>query len=79
MVPIEQDRYGCTVAELYADRTYLNAAMVRGGMAWHYERYSDDCPSRSAIVAAPVAACSRGVGVFAGEHQPPWEWRSDKR
>lgn len=63
------------MAELYAGDTYLNAAMVRAGMAWNYERYSDDCPNRSAIVSAEEAAQSRGVGMFAGEHQPPWEWR----
>jgi len=55
-VRVEENRYGRTVAELYADGTYLNAAMVRAGMAWHYEQYSDDCPNRSVIIAAAEAA-----------------------
>jgi endonuclease YncB( thermonuclease family) len=56
LVRVEEDRYGRTVAELCADGIYLNAAMVRAGMAWHYEQYSDDCPNRSAIAAAAEAA-----------------------
>jgi len=79
MVPVEKDRYGRTVAELYVEDIFVNAAVVRAGMAWHYEQYSDNCPNRSAIVSAAEAARSRGVGVFGGQHQPPWEWRSDKR
>ena len=70
--PSSRTANGRTVAELYADGTYLNAAMVRAGMAWRYERYSDDCPNRSVIVSAEGAARSQSVGVFVGEHQPPW-------
>ena len=40
---IEKDRYGRTVAELFAtDGTFINAEVVRAGLAYHYERYSGE-------------------------------------
>ena len=50
LVPIEKDRYQRTVAEVYVQDSKdsaipLNFQMVRDGYAWHYERYSANCPS----------------------------------
>jgi endonuclease YncB( thermonuclease family) len=47
--PIETDRYGRTVAEIFLGETFINAEMVREGHAWHYQRYSGNCPNRGAI------------------------------
>jgi endonuclease YncB( thermonuclease family) len=46
---IEKDRYGRTVAEIFLGETFINAELVREGHAWHYQRYSGNCPNRSAI------------------------------
>ena len=50
VLPIEEDRYGRTVAELwipiepdYEGEIHLNTAMVKAGMAYHYEKYSGNC------------------------------------
>lgn len=72
IIPVEEDRYGRLVAEVWRDQIApepnLNVAMVLAGQAWHYERYSGNCPSRSAIAAAADTA-----GPMTG--MPPWEWR----
>ena len=80
VVPIEKDRYGRTVAELYVpDRKNsainLNLEMVRAGYAWHYAQYSDTCTMRDQLIAAEGMAKNEGIGIWSGNPQPPWEWR----
>jgi len=65
--PIEKDRYGRTVAEIFLGETFINVEMVRVGHAWHYRRYSGNCPNRSAIVKAAQGVQLTGM--------PPWEFR----
>jgi endonuclease YncB( thermonuclease family) len=64
---IEKDRYGRTVAEIFLGETFINAEMVRESHAWHYQRYSGNCPNRSAIVEAANNTQLTGM--------PPWEFR----
>jgi endonuclease YncB( thermonuclease family) len=64
---IETDRYGRTVAEIFLGESFINAEMVREGYAWHYERYSGNCPNRGAIVQAAQQTELTGT--------PPWEFR----
>ena len=64
---IEKDRYGRTVAEIFVRETFINAEMVRAGHAWHYRRYSWNCPNRGEIVQAANSTQLTGM--------PPWEFR----
>lgn len=79
--PMERDRYDRTVAEVSVkvgndDIAHnVNAEMVRAGMAYHYAQYSKNCPSRNLIVDAEAIAQKNKVGVWAGNHQKPWEYR----
>ena len=82
VLPIEEDRYGRTVAELwipiepdYEAEIHLNTAMVEAGMAWHYQRYSGNCESAKNLVWAEEIAKDEKLGVWNGNHQKPWEWR----
>ncbi|MDJ0902218.1 MAG: thermonuclease family protein [Xenococcus sp. MO_188.B8] len=80
LVPIEKDRYGRTVAELYVqDRKKsaipLNLEMVRAGYAWHYERYSANCPSGQQFALAQELAQEEGLGIWNGKPTAPWDWR----
>lgn len=80
LLPIEKDRYGRTVAEVYVQDSKntavnLNMQIVRDGYAWHYERYSGNCPTKNELVLAEEVAREEGWGVWNGNHQPPWEWR----
>ena len=80
LVPIEKDRYGRTVAEVYVKDSRstainLNVQMVRDGYAWHYEKYSGNCPIRGEFAIAQEMAQKEGLGIWKGNPQPPWEWR----
>lgn len=67
------DRYGRTIGLCRADGEDLSAAMVRGGMAWAFVRYSRD------YVELEEKARTQGIGVHAHICQLPWEWRPDRR
>jgi endonuclease YncB( thermonuclease family) len=80
LIPIEKDKYGRTVAEVYVKDSKdtainLNVQMVRDGYAWHYEKYSGNCPIRSEFAVAQELAQEEGLGIWNGNPQPPWEWR----
>ena len=85
LVPIEKDRYERTVAEVYVqDRKDsaipLNLQMVRDGYAWHYERYSGNCPSGQQFAIAQELAQSERLGIWQqGNPQPPWDYRKSKK
>ncbi len=84
LVPIEKDRYGRTVAEVYVqDRKdsaiNLNMQMLRDGYAWLYGQYVDNCPTKNEFVLAEELAREERLGVWNGSHQPPWEWRKANR
>ena len=75
--PVERDRYGRTVAEVWSDEVGLfNSELVGQGMAFVYERYVWDCPSREAIEASGDRAEEQVLGVWAvDESEKPWEYR----
>ncbi len=80
LLPVEQDRYGRTVAEVYVKDSRstainLNVQMVRDGYAWHYERYSGNCLIRGKFAIAQELAQEEGLGIWSGNPQPPWEFR----
>lgn len=81
LVPVEKDRYGRTVAEVYVqDRSksavHLNLQMVRDGYAWLYAQYVDNCPSKEQLEIAESLAQEESLGVWSDKSSiPPWEWR----
>lgn len=91
VVPVEKDRYGRTVAELFVtpkpgsgyqagEEIHLNSAMVMAGYAYHYTRYSGNCPNRDAIAQAETIAKQKRAGVWANPNAiAPWDWRKQKR
>ena len=80
LVPIEKDRYGRTVAELFMpiggeEELLLNAEMVRAGLAWHYGKYSGNCPNQDVLIQQEAIAQSQGLGVHKAGNVKPEEWR----
>ena len=75
--PALRDRYGRTVAELFdTNGNFLNAEMVKAGLAYHYQRYSGNCPHKQDIVVAEKTAQKSKIGVWANsDNEPPWSWR----
>ncbi len=70
-----RDRYGRIVAECtMPDGTVINEAMVRGGWAVHYTRYSD-----GRYQAAEDHARGNRLGMWAGEFITPERWRRGDR
>jgi endonuclease YncB( thermonuclease family) len=72
VVPVEQDQYGRTVAELYVqprsgqgyqagEEIAVNAQMVADGYAYHYAQYSGDCPNGGLLAAIESQAQQQGV------------------
>ncbi|MGC9527836.1 MAG: thermonuclease family protein [Limnospira sp.] len=75
VMPVESDRYGRTVAELFVpigEEIHLNTQMILDGYAWHYAQYSKNCPNFFAIEEAEAIAKSNGNYI---QGQPPWEYR----
>ncbi|WP_346293957.1 thermonuclease family protein [Sphaerothrix gracilis] len=84
VLPVERDRYGRTVAELFVATStgeiHLNSQMTLDGYAYHYERYSDSCPNQSAIALGEEQARLARVGVWASPGAvTPWEYREAER
>jgi endonuclease YncB( thermonuclease family) len=72
LVRCEGDTFDCykrLIATCYSGTVNLNAEMVRKGWALAYRRYSED------YVSAEVKAQEAKRGLWAGEFEPPWEWR----
>ena len=68
----DRDRYGRIVATCRAGDTDLNAGIVAAGWAVAYRRFSLD------YVTAEDDARMARRGMWAGEFQMPWDWRSQK-
>lgn len=68
-----RDKYGRTLARIYADGLDVNAEMVRLGYAWVYRKYARD----PHLLIAETEARASHRGLWAGKTAlPPWEWRT---
>jgi micrococcal nuclease len=84
VVPVEKDRYGRTVAELFlpsqqgGEEMHINSEMLMAGMAYVYPQYVDGCPNGDVLKRAEAVGQEAKVGVWAGKHQRPWEYRNGR-
>jgi micrococcal nuclease len=73
--PQTVDRYGRTVAEVYAGGRNVNLEMVRMGMAYAYRQYLSGCDENAYLGAEGQAERYR-QGVWRwGNEVKPWEFR----
>ena len=73
--PQSVDRYGRTVAEVYAGGRNVNLEMVRMGAAYAYRRYLSGC-DESAYLGAEGQAERYRQGVWRwGNEVRPWDFR----
>lgn len=70
--PEDTDRYGRIVAVCIMGTVNLNDWMVRNGWAVAYRHYSD------AYADAEAEAKADQRGIWQGQFDMPWEWRSRK-
>lgn len=72
----ETDRYGRTVARVYAGQVDVNAEMVRQGAAWVYRQYNRD--KSLLVLEAEARKAKRGLWALPeSERVAPWEWRKN--
>jgi len=67
-----RDPYGRVIASCRAGDKDIGAEMVSAGFAWAFRKYSDD------YVGLEDKANARRVGVWQGENEAPWEYRTKK-
>ena len=66
------DKYGRVIGRVTVGGKDVNAAMLEGGMAWHFAKYDD----RLSMADRHEAARKACVGLWADPKPiPPWEWR----
>lgn len=75
---IDTDRYGRTVALIYADGISVNEVLVSSGYAWVYHQYCKQSFC-SALKEKEVSAKNNKSGLWKDVNPiPPWEWRHNK-
>lgn len=68
------DRYGRELGDVYVGDLFVNAQMVRVGMAWHYKQYSKD----ETLAALEEEAREAKRGLWADPSpMPPWDYRKE--
>ena len=82
VVPVTKDRYDRLVAEVFVplvgteEEIHLGGQMVLDGMAYHYARFSGDCPNGHLLARIEDRAKAAGLGVWASPSAiKPWEYR----
>ena len=69
-----EDQYGRLLARVRVDGVEVNEALVRNGLAWHYQRGEID----PALADAERTARAARAGLWADPNPvPPWRWRRD--
>lgn len=77
---VDTDRYGRKVAEVFAGSKFLQAEQVKGGMAYVYERYLNNCPDAAAVKQAQDLAQQQRLGVWTDPNsEKPWDYRKARR
>lgn len=70
-----KDRYGRILGKIYNGSMYVNAEMIRLGMAWHYKQYCKD----KNLAELEEAAKAGKVGLWSRKDAvPPWKFREKK-
>jgi micrococcal nuclease len=82
IVPVEKDRYGRTVAEVFLMTEPEQSAqqeLLTSGLAYVYPKYVGGCPNGTVFQNAEAIGKSQKVGVWAKEYQRPWDYRQAQR
>ncbi|WP_051553946.1 thermonuclease family protein [Desulfobulbus elongatus] len=73
--PMDRDRYGRTVAMVYAGEKSVNEAMIGEGWSWVYTKYCEESFC-AAWKNSEAAAKNARIGIWQESNIiPPWEWR----
>lgn len=68
----DKDRYGRIVGKVYNGEQYVNAEMIRLGLAWHYKQYSKD----KDLAELEATAKAGKIGLWSRpDAVAPWDFR----
>ncbi|KAL5734412.1 hypothetical protein ACOSP7_032273 [Xanthoceras sorbifolium] len=71
-----EDQYGRYVADVYCNGKFVQALMLKKGLAWHYTAYDQ----RKEFAKWEKKARAKQIGLWASSNpEKPWEWRKDQR
>jgi micrococcal nuclease len=82
LYPHAIDRYGRTVAIVYADDKDIGLEMLKAGLAWPYYRYLLQAPAsvQESYRQAADTAQEQRLGLWSDLNpMPPWEWRKGEK
>ena len=83
LVPVERDRYGRIVAEVFtlsaSGERFLQQELLVAGMAYVYPQYVDGCPNGNGMRMAETIGQRNRAGVWSSNHQRPWVYRQQQR
>ena len=72
---VDKDKYGRSVANVYANGECVNKTMVRSGYAWAYLKYLDG-DLKKEMLRYENSARKSYRGLWWDKHIiAPWEWR----
>lgn len=84
LVPVERDRYGHLVAEIFVlppegtdtPELFVQQELLTTGLVWVYPPSVRDCLNGEVMEVLEAIAREENVGVWAEPGSvPPWEWR----
>lgn len=70
-----KDRFGRTIAVVWAGNLLVPLAQVQAGQAFVYHQYADSCPYYEEIKQAEAIAQKKKIGLWGEKIEYPWEWR----
>jgi endonuclease YncB( thermonuclease family) len=82
IVPVDRDRYGRTVAEVFLmtePEQSVQQELLTAGMVYVYPQYIDGCPNATGFKMAEAIAQQGEVGVWAKSYERPWQYRKAKK
>jgi endonuclease YncB( thermonuclease family) len=80
VTPRDVDRYNRIVALVESRGKLVNQELVRGGMAWVYNRYCTDTAVCSDFKRFEEQAKKAGRGLWRDQNPvPPWTWKRQHR
>jgi endonuclease YncB( thermonuclease family) len=72
VTPVNNDRYGRTIAWITHSGKVLNEELLKAGLAWHYKRYSKE----QKLAKLEDCARQKRVGLWSDPRAvTPWEFR----
>ena len=73
---VDRDRYGREVGKVHVGGRYVNAEMVRQGLAWRYFQFDKE----NDFGGLEDDARKQRQGLWADAHPvAPWEWRKERK